>query len=93
MSPRERPFKRDTGITRCRSCKAPIVWAQTWRGNRMPVDAVPVQADEGGNLYFEAGVVRHVLPGIVLDPAIDLFTSHFATCPNADEWRKERETQ
>lgn len=43
----------------CRACQAPIVWVETPRGKRMPVDAVTG-------------------------------TSHFDTCPNADQFRRAR---
>lgn len=74
----------------CRSCTRPIVWAYTVEHNLMPVDA---SADPAGNVVLSrrAGTV-HVT---VLDQA-SLFddgvrrTSHFATCPDANGWRKTR---
>jgi hypothetical protein len=62
---------------RCRSCHAPIYWIRTLGGKLMPVDC----AVEGG-----APPVHNppwpALPGRGV--------SHFATCPEADRWRKGR---
>jgi hypothetical protein len=76
---------------RCRSCQAPIVWAHTTTGKRIPVDAAPAA---GGNIRLIAG--QHGLTAHVVGSAIDLFDDtdtgerhlpHHATCPQADEWR------
>ncbi len=42
-------------ITRCRSCRAQIVWFETPRGKRMPVDAATVEPDDQ-----ELDLSRHV---------------------------------
>lgn len=85
--------------TRCRSCHAQIVWAITAKNTRkMPVDA---QFDrEHGNVALEhtlgaaVAPVATVLSGEALDNARRrhqlLYTSHFATCPDAERFRKER---
>lgn len=69
----------------CRSCHAPIVWAKTTRGNRIPVDPDPV---ENGNLVFETSDlyrrVRYVTPGD------GTHVSHFATCPNSRAHRRNK---
>ena len=64
-------------IVRCRSCDASIVWMRTQLGKLMPVDTEGV--DEG-ELEFD-------LAGAPLFNSHN-HTSHFTTCPNADEWRK-----
>jgi hypothetical protein len=86
----------------CASCKAPLIWATTERGKRMPVDSEPVT---GGNILLSH---RHVgEPPVALPQAkaaleqlaaeherspqegpLRLFTSHFATCPDAAAHRK-----
>lgn len=76
-------------IARCYSCGAPIQWCITAKGKRMPVDSEPAG---DGNLLVE--LVRGQLVATV-DPGPDLLgrprhKSHFATCPNAKEHRKER---
>jgi len=72
---------------KCNSCDAPIIWALTENGKRMPVDAEPVR---DGNIVLEhhgqrvTAIVRDaMLPG--LEP---LYKSHFATCPNASTHRR-----
>jgi len=79
---------------RCDSCHAPIVWTITEGGNRMPCDAEPVP---GGNVrIIPAGNGRPAQARITPNGMIDLFdpdddgvrhVSHFATCPDANEWR------
>jgi hypothetical protein len=88
-------------VSTCRSCGAPVEWVRTTEGRTMPLDPDP-RLD--GNLErtgsrsrtrqgTEVDVVRVVptgdepLPGI--DPP-DRFVSHFATCPHADRWRRDR---
>ena len=69
----------------CRSCGAPVVWAITESGKRMPVDA---KSDDRGRLrlYVDNLGVVHVTH----DPfsATVHFRPHFATCPDAESWRK-----
>jgi hypothetical protein len=68
-------FNEDTNeaherrITRCKSCRAKIIWFKTAAGKNMPIDADTVEADDE-----EIDLDRHV--------------SHFATCPDADKFRK-----
>lgn len=80
-------------MSACRSCGAPIEWARLRKTGRL----IPLNpaSDPSGNLARigrrEAGamVVEYVKPGQVhRDPL--RFTSHFATCPDADEHRKSR---
>lgn len=83
-------------MSRCRSCGAEIRWAHTTSGHAMPLDAEPV-AD--GTVAFTGRDVRNdrgtALPEVRVDVGQPLFddgtpryVAHFATCPNADEWRK-----
>lgn len=83
-----------------RSCGANILWAETEKGKRIPIDPTPVV---DGNMRL---IVReNHLPPLALvvpyaqlerigtlremkgDPE-ELFKSHFATCPNASKHRK-----
>ena len=79
-------------MTACRSCGAPVTWATTVNRRRMPVDADPVP---DGNL-----VLAYPSPGapplaVVVDPDAPMiddpprYRSHFSTCPNADQHRKD----
>jgi hypothetical protein len=73
-------------IALCRSCEAPIIWTITATGSRMPVDAKP--GPNGTIVLFERdGKVRSAsIAG--RGSAFELFTSHFATCPQATTRRK-----
>lgn len=80
----------------CRSCRAKIVWATTEQGKSMPVDAEPV---EGGNVYYLDQKSSPPRVRVLADPQPTLeegvdsadglrYVSHFATCPQAEQWRK-----
>ena len=77
----------------CRACHAEIWWAETEQGKRMPVDADP---SPDGNVAVvregagEAPPVVRVLPaGDLPLNLVVLYTSHFATCPNASQHRRK----
>lgn len=90
----------------CKSCKAPVIWATTQNGNRMPVDSEPV---EGGNIVLSHRRVGEP-PVAVYQRKMDiaklaaeherspqggplrLFASHFATCPHAQSHRRASHT-
>lgn len=78
----------------CRSCGAPIRWAITEKGRRMPLDPDP---HPDGNVMVEhaagadhSGVV--VFAGRLLheerDLGTPLYRSHFASCPDARKHRR-----
>lgn len=74
--------------SKCRSCEAPIVWVKTRRGKKMPVDAEP---DPAGLFVLEgmAGeLVAHKAGPLDGAAGGELYTSHFATCPDGDQWRQ-----
>ena len=72
-------------VCECRSCGAEILWGTTPRGSKMPVDADPSPSGEW--LLREDGSLEHAPAGYV---SPDLYTSHFATCPNALQHRRPR---
>ena len=79
-------------VEACRSCQAPIIWAvSTATRKPMPVDEA-VTPDGNVEICVRLGnqVIATVHPVGGLFPATDqpLRKSHFATCPQADEWRK-----
>lgn len=83
-----------TAAARCRSCRAPIVWAQTVNGDAMPVNAAP---DAGGNVML--GLERGQLKAHTLKrgqaagaraAGRELYRSHFADCPDAKHHRRPR---
>lgn len=78
----------------CRSCHAPIRWAVTQKGRRMPLDPEPTP---DGNLVLAPAVEARRAPTVValtahndppLDPNTPRYTSHFATCPDAPRHRR-----
>lgn len=67
----------------CRSCHAPVIWVLTERGRRMPLDREETM--ERGALLFvidDKGVSHRSQTGRG-------YRSHFSTCPDAAQWRKE----
>lgn len=82
-------------MSRCRSCNAEIIWAETAGGKRMPLDVEPVIPDIRGLQVLIPGrgdqgedLVRSATAD---DVALTRFyRSHFATCPNADKHRSPR---
>lgn len=81
-------------LTTCDSCGADILFANSaTTGKPMPIDALPVT---DGNIRLEQRA-RPMPPlayvcGATLDMLADddgtRYKAHFATCPNADEWRR-----
>ena len=93
-------------MARCRACQAEIEFIDTKAGKKMPVDrerrrlaVTPDGRDIG--VSCENGETVH---GKLMDPCeprlmnglgvpyvvIDVWVSHFATCPQADRFRKPR---
>lgn len=71
----------EMNLTVCRSCGAKIFFAATAKG-RMPLDAKPKKAmtiSPVGNGHTEHRIVW-----------VDVFESHFSTCPKAEAHRKKR---
>lgn len=97
-------------MSACRSCEAPIVWAQTTDGKAIPLDGedqggytAPAPDPDGPALYTgrrvmgrfggTVMVVRIVPVDGELFPGDEpadssRFRPHFATCPDAEEWRQ-----
>lgn len=67
----------------CRSCDAPIEWAVTTNGKRIPLDPHPTL---NGNIELYDGVA-HVVP-VDLSATTLRYTSHFATCSDPARHRK-----
>ena len=78
--------------TLCSSCEAPIFWAKTVNGRAIPIDLESCGDD--GNIEVLFGSDGSVTANVVgkqrgLFPALR-YKSHFATCPNAADHRKDR---
>lgn len=73
-------------MSKCRSCDAPIEWAE-WAdsGKAVPLDVGIVK---NGNLALVAGKVHRFTAD---DDKLgrDRRVSHFATCPDAGKWRSK----
>jgi len=79
--------------SRCRSCHAPVRWVYVApKMNRAPIDPEPA---ENGNMWvdhWQAGTpVMNVAANRAAIPRnVPLaYLSHFATCPQAKDWRKD----
>jgi hypothetical protein len=72
------------------------VWAVTGKNRNMPVDAEPATGDRHANGLLTLTVddlgVPLALPATSFERVGDepLYTSHFATCPNASDHRRPR---
>jgi hypothetical protein len=78
-------------VSACRSCGAPILWAETDGGKRAPLDLDPVP----DGTFVIADRNRWGTPRVAYVPADALliddaprYRSHYATCPDADRWRR-----
>lgn len=73
-------------MSRCRGCDAPIIWATTRLGSRMPLDEEPTRQ---GNMVLLRGEARHATED---DRALrrPIYASHFETCPKSGEWRRPK---
>lgn len=78
--------------TPCRKCQRPIVWTRDRSGFRFPVDAAPVST--GRFDVFARGrdlVSREIRPDERFDGP--RFASHFLTCPEGSESKRERQSR
>ncbi len=78
---------------KCRGCGAPVVWIPTPGGKSMPCDAEQVlyRARKGakGKIVTPNGQVLSADIGVAPEAATGVgYVSHFATCPNAGEFRR-----
>ena len=66
--------------TPCESCGAPMIWATTnLAGKAIPLDAEP-----------ERRFIIEKRGGKLVAHNVKTYTTHFATCPNADKHRRPR---
>lgn len=66
----------------CRSCGAPIQWAITRKGSRMPLD---IGSHPDANIVIDDAGIIDVVPA-----GQGVRISHFVTCPNASAHRRAR---
>jgi hypothetical protein len=74
----------------CGSCGAPMIWAETVNGRRMPVDPEPT-SDGNVLLTDRTHLLRQPLATVLKAAKCfgrrDLRKSHFVTCPHSTMWR------
>lgn len=75
---------------RCRSCGAPIRWVKTMHGRNHPIDAMPVP--DGDWVLRPSAMGTLMVRYTLIQGDAERYTSHFATCPNADRHRRPRRT-
>lgn len=77
-------------LSTCRSCNAPIRWAVTRTGRRMPLDRDP---SPRGNARLLLDGTSQVLAGARLEEAraagVLLHMPHHSSCPQGRDWRRE----
>ena len=78
--------------SRCRSCSELVLWVEMHpSGKNMPLDAVPTLE---GTIERKQGKTSSKWYGRVVQRVFGdrrrLYTSHFATCPQADHFRQPR---
>ncbi len=81
----------------CRACGAEIMFIKTTAGKTTPVDAKAVfyiPDPKGKNLYVlpDGTTERGWTVPVQGDAAKIGYVSHFATCPEADKFRKPRKS-
>ena len=77
-------------MPRCRSCGKEILFIDTPRGKKIPVDADSLgtfypHLDAGKRVVTAGGEVFTIKKG---GAAVYGYESHFASCPQANDWRK-----
>jgi fructose 1,6-bisphosphatase len=75
-----RIFQDTRRLGTCRSCGAPIEWAALVSGSRMPFDA-PIVVVRAQDEFLAGGRT-------IEDVDTTTTVSHFATCPQATQWRR-----
>jgi len=80
-------MQREEG--KCRSCGADVIWVVLPSGNRCPLNAQRHKRPEGfrGHCYdLQTNLLDEEKPIPIADDFG--FFSHFATCPDAQDWSK-----
>lgn len=74
----------------CQSCGARIYWATTEAGRDMPVDASPYPDGNLATFLSPEGLIVRKYDGHAVQKDAPRRKSHFATCPQAAQHRKDR---
>lgn len=86
-------------MANCRSCNKPVIWTQTKKGKKMPVDPEPrYDGNVRLNRAFDPPLAetltkderdQHRAGALSRDREVGLHVSHFFTCPDAKHHRKK----
>lgn len=93
MSPLTEEAKRRAGDL-CKKCRAEILWATTPPKDGRPGKPIPIDPElvVGGNVALDVDEVGMLKARVVrAAPTVEAYVAHFATCPNANEFRKPPE--
>ena len=72
---------RPAKLTKCRSCDAPVIWAVTRKQKWILIDATSYDHNQPWTDHATGKAPLFVHHKNV---------AHFATCPEADNWRRPR---
>ena len=83
-------------MARCKGCGQEIIWVKSKSGKSIPCDPkmIPYKAKKTGHLRVvtpSGEVVSAVLSDSILIATDYGYVSHFATCPQADRFRRKPE--
>jgi len=83
-------------MSKCRSCGAEIRWIELESGRKIPCNASPEpywspSPGETRVVVFASTLKRPAFVVQIPDDRalVSILTPHWATCPQADEWRKK----
>src|SRR5262245_36420103 len=87
------PMTEILATQKCRTCRAPVIWAEHYRtGRRMIFDAEPTEDGtwliRAGEASFADGLVAYPVSTVSIEEAAagKYRCPHFATCPDAPAW-------
>lgn len=72
---------------KCRSCDAAVVWAETAKRKKIPLDPEP-RAD--GNVRIAGRLADGTIIVAALAPGEGSYVSHFASCKDAAQHRRKK---
>jgi hypothetical protein len=74
---------------KCRSCHAPVRWVTMPSGEAMICDASPIDDMIFDESVIASGPQNHGFH-LTKTQRLQILRPHWATCPDAQEWRKTR---
>lgn len=80
-------------MSTCRTCGKPIKWIELKSGKKMPVDPDSFElweSEKGDTVVTSMGEVISFDAVKHAGDAREVYVSHFATCPQADNWRNKK---